>query len=63
MNYNTAVVISAIICAIISMFISYYLVLFTMAKRTVNSIHDNILFTYKYISTKYINTEEREKND
>ena len=73
MNYNIVVIVSVIICAIISMFISYYLVLFTMGEK--NSLFKIIqliltivsMTTFyapiKYILMKYTNIEEREKND
>lgn len=73
MNYNIVVIISTIICAIISVFISYFLVLFTLDQESgffkiaqlILTIISMITFyaPIKYILMKYMNTEEREKND
>ncbi len=72
-KYNIIVIVSAIICAIISMFISYYLVLFTLGKdsnffKIAQFILAIVSITTfyaptKYILMKYIHIEEREKND
>jgi hypothetical protein len=74
MKYNAMVILSAIICAIISMLISYYLVLFTLGKdsgffKIAQFILAIVSITtfyapIKYILMKYMNIkEEREKND
>ena len=74
MKYNAIVILSAIICAIISMFISYYLVLFALGKdsgffKIAQFILAIISITtfyapIKYILMKYMNIkEEREEND
>ncbi|MDD2894977.1 MAG: hypothetical protein PHG81_03055 [Aliarcobacter sp.] len=74
MKYNTMVILSAIICAIISMLISYYLVLFTLGNdsgffKIAQFILAIVSITtfyapIKYILMKYMNIEEeREEND
>ena len=74
MKYNIIVILSAVICAIISMFISYYLVFFTLGKdssffKIAQFIVAIVSITtfyapIKYILMKYMNIkEEREKDD
>ena len=75
MNYNMFVVISVVICAIISLFISYYLVLFVLGENSsffkiaqlIIAIVSMTTFyaPIKYLLIKYMNIkeEEREKND
>ena len=71
MNYNIAVVISGIICAIISMFISYYLVLFILSENSsffkiAQFIVAIVLITtfyapIKYLLIKYMNIKQEER--
>ena len=75
MNYNIIVIISIVICAIISMLISYYLVLFTLGEssslfKIAQLIITIVSMTTFYAPIKYllmkfmdIEQEEREKND
>ncbi|MDZ7819820.1 MAG: hypothetical protein U5K55_14935 [Aliarcobacter sp.] len=75
MNYNIVVVISIVICAIISLLISYYLVLFVLGENSsffkiaqlIIAIVSMTTFyaPIKYLLMKYMNIEqeEREKND
>lgn len=75
MNYNIMVVISALICAIISLFISYYLVLFILGESSsffeiaqlIIAIVSMTTFyaPIKYLLMKFIDIkeEERKKND
>ena len=74
MKYNIMVILSAVICAIISMLISYYLVFFTLGKdssffRIAQFIVAIVSITtfyapIKYILMKYMNIkEEREEDD
>ncbi|MDD2888911.1 MAG: hypothetical protein PHY66_14025 [Aliarcobacter sp.] len=74
MKYNIIVILSAVICAIISMFISYYLVFFALGKESsffkiaqfIVAIVSITTFyaPIKYILMKYMNIkEEREKDD
>lgn len=75
MNYNIIVVISIVICAIISLFISYYLVLFILSETSsffkiaqliIAIVSMTTLYApIKYLLMKYMNIEqeEREKND
>ena len=75
MNYNIIVIISALICAIISILISYYLVLFILGESSsffkiaqlIVAIVSMTTFyaPIKYLLMKYMNIkpEEREKND
>ena len=59
MKYNTIVILSAIICAIISMFISYYLVLFILSENSsffkiAQFIVAIVLITTFYAPIKYL---------
>jgi membrane protein YdbS with pleckstrin-like domain len=75
MNYNIMVIISVVICAIISLLISYYLVLFILGENSsffkiAQLIIAIVSMTTFYAPIKYllmkfmdINEEEREKND
>lgn len=75
MNYNIVVIISVVICAIISLLISYYLVLFILGENSsffkiAQLIIAIVSMTTFYAPIKYllmkfmdINEEEREKND
>lgn len=74
MNYNIVVIISALICAIISLFISYYFVLFILDEESslfkiaqlIIAIVSMTTFyaPIKYLLMKYMNIdEERENND
>ena len=75
MNYNIIVIISIVICAIISMLISYYLVLFILGENSSLFKIAQLIITIvsmttfyaqiKYLLTKFmdIEQEEREKND
>jgi hypothetical protein len=71
MNYNTAVVISAVICAIISLFISYYFVLFILSENSsffkiaqfIVAIVSITTFyaPIKYLLIKYMNIKQEER--
>ena len=75
MNYNIIVIISVILCAIISLFISYYLVLFILGENSsffkiaqlIIAIVSMTTFyaPIKYLLTKFMDKEldERKKND
>lgn len=74
MNYNIIVIVSITICAIISSFISYYLVIFTLGEESGFFKIAQLILTIvsmttfyapiKYILMKYMDVEEeREKND
>ena len=75
MNYNIIVIISIVICAIISMLISYYLVLFIFGENSSLFKIAQLIITIvsmttfyapiKYLLMKFmdIEQEEREKND
>ena len=75
MNYNIIVIISIVICAIISMLISYYLVLlilgensslFKIAQLIITIVSMTTFYApIKYLLMKFmdIEQEEREKND
>jgi hypothetical protein len=75
MNYNIVVIISIVICAIISSLISYYLVIFTLGEnnslfKIAQLIITIVSMTTFYAPIKYllmkfmdIEQEEREKND
>ena len=73
MNYNIVVIISIVICAIISSLISYYLVIFTLGENSSLFKIAQLILTIvsmttfyapiKYLLIKYMNIEpeEREK--
>jgi len=75
MNYNIVVIISIVICAIISSLISYYLVLFILGENSSLFKIAQLIITIvsmttfyapiKYLLMKFmdIEQEEREKND
>ena len=75
MNYNFLIIISIVICAIISFILSYYLALFTVGEKSsffkiVQLIVAIVSMTTFYAPIKYllmkfmdIEQEEREKND
>ena len=75
MNYNIIVIISIVICAIISMLASYYLVLFILGENSSLFKIAQLIITIvsmttfyapiKYLLMKFmdIEQEEREKND
>ena len=75
MNYNIVVIISIVICAIISSLISYYLVIFTLGENSSLFKIAQLILTIvsmttfyapiKYLLMKFmdIEPEEREKND
>ena len=75
MNYNIVVIISIVICAIISSLISYYLVIFTLGENSSLFKIAQLIITIvsmttfyapiKYLLMKFmdIEPEEREKND
>ena len=75
MNYNIVVIISIVICAIISSLISYYLVIFTLGENSSLFKIAQLIITIvsmttfyapiKYLLMKYmdIKQEEREQND
>lgn len=75
MNYNIIVIISIVICAIISVFISYYIVLFILSENSSLFKIAQLIITIvsmttfyapiKYLLMKFmdIEQEEREKND
>ena len=75
MNYNIVVIISIVICAIISSLISYYLVLFILGENSSLFKIAQLIITIvsmttfyapiKYLLMKFmdIEPEEREKND
>jgi hypothetical protein len=75
MNYNIVVIISIVICAIISSLISYYLVIFTLGENSSLFKIAQLIITIvsmttfyapiKYLLMKFmdIEQEEREKND
>lgn len=75
MNYNIVVIISVVICAIISLLISYYFALFVLGEASsffkiaqlVIAIVSMTTFyaPIKYVLLKYmnINQDEREEND
>ena len=75
MNYNIIVIISIVICAIISMLTSYYLVLFILGENSSLFKIAQLIITIvsmttfyapiKYLLMKFmdIEQEEREKND
>ena len=75
MNYNIVVIISIVICAIISSLISYYLVIFTLGENSSLFKIAQLILTIvsmttfyapiKYLLMKFmdIEQEEREKND
>lgn len=75
MNYNIIVIISVVICAIISLFISYYLVLFILGENSsffkiaqlIIAIVSMTTFyaPIKYLLIKFMDKEldGREKND
>lgn len=71
MNYNVVVVISAVICAIISLFVSYYLVLFILSENSsffkiaqlIIAIVSMTTFyaPIKYLLIKYMNIKQEER--
>jgi hypothetical protein len=74
MNYNIMMIVSTIICAIISMLISYYLVLFFLSEQSGFFKIAQLILTIvsmttfyapiKHIIMKYMKIEEeREKDD
>ncbi|WP_368030894.1 hypothetical protein [Arcobacter sp. s6] len=75
MNYNIIVIISIVICAIISVFISYYIVLFILSENSSLFKIAQLIITIvsmttfyapiKYLLMKFmdIEQEKREKND
>ena len=75
MNYNLVVIISIVICAIISSFVGYYLVLFILGENSSLFKIAQLIITIvsmttfyapiKYLLMKFmdIEQEEREKND
>ena len=75
MNYNIIVIISIVICAIISMLISYYLVLFILGENSSLFKIAQLIITIvsmttfyapiKHLLIKFTNLEEdvREKNE
>ena len=74
MNYNFLIIISIVICAIISFILSYYLALFTVGEKSsffkivqlIVAIVSMTTFyaSIKYMLMKYMNIEEeRKEND
>ena len=75
MNYNFLIIISIVICAIISVFISYYIVLFILSENSSLFKIAQLIITIvsmttfyapiKYLLMKFmdIEQEKREKND